>query len=106
MYDYLNNNLPASFTNTFLRTSDLYEYKTRQATSGKLYIPSYKTSTFGLKCIYKRCINSWNKITTEFNLISRKDNINNREIKDIDLLKYSRNILKDKLTKHILSTYE
>ena len=92
--------------NTFIRTDDLYEYSTRQATTGKIYIPRYKTTTFGLKCIYKRCIDSWNKLTIEINSIYRKDNLNSPEIKDIDLLKFSRNVLKDKLTKHILSTYE
>ena len=106
VYDYLNNKLPGSFINTFIRTDDLYKYKTRQATTGKLYLPAYKTSTFGLKCIYKRCINSWNKITTELNLANKRNNINNPEITDIDLLKYSRTILKDKITKYILSTYE
>ena len=79
VYDYLNNKLPRSFINTFLRTDDLYKYKTRQATIGKLYIPAYKTTTFGLKCIYKRCINSWNKITTELNLTNKKNDINNLE---------------------------
>ena len=29
----------------------------------------YKTSHFGLKCIYKRCINSWNLFTSGLNLI-------------------------------------
>ena len=72
VYDYLNNNLPGSFKSTFLRMNDLYQYKIRQATTSKLYIPAYKTTTFGLKCIYKRCINSWNKITTEFNVINRR----------------------------------
>ena len=105
VYDFLNNNLPGSFINTFTRTNELYEYTTRQATMGKLYIPSYNTTTFGLKCIYKRCINSWNKLSTEINLINRKNNIYNPEIKDIDFLKYSRPVLKDKLKKHILSTY-
>ena len=106
VYDYLNNNLPGAFTNTFIRTNDLYEYSTRQATTGKLFIPSYKSTTFGLKCIYKRCINSWNYLSTEINLINRKCNVNNPEINDIDLTKLSRNALKDRLTKHILSTYE
>ena len=106
VYDFLNNNLPKSFVKTFIRTNDLHQYKTRQATAGILYIPNYNTTTFGLKCIYKRCINSWNKLSTEFNIMNRKNNINNQEINDIDLLKYSRIVLKDKLTKHILSTYE
>ena len=106
VYDYLNNNLPASFNNTFIRTDDLYDYKTRQATTGKLHIPSYRTTNFGLKCIYKRCIDSWNRLSTELNMINRKNKMNNPNIADIDLFKYSRNVLKEKLTKHILSTYE
>ena len=106
VYDYLSNNLPRSFTKTFIRTSELYAYKTRQATTGKLYIPYYNTTTFGLKCIYKRCIDSWNELSTQLNLMNRKNNVNNSEINDIDLLNYSRTALKDKLTKYILSTYE
>ena len=106
VYDYLNNNLPRSFTKTFIRTSEQYAYKTRQATTGKLYIPYYNTTTFGLKCIYKRCIDSWNELSTQLNSMNRKNNVNNSEINDIDLLNYSRTALKDKLTKYILSTYE
>ena len=106
VYDFFNNNLPGSFSNTFTRTDELYDYSTRQATTGKLYIPSYKTTNFGLKCIYKRCINSWNQLSTELNLINRNNNLNNTSIEDIDMLKYSRTVLKDKLTKHILSKYE
>ena len=105
VYDFFNNNLPRSFTNTFLRTDDLYQYSTRQATSGQLYTPRYKTTTFGLKCIYKRCIDSWNQYSTDINIMNRRNNVNNMEIKDIDLLVYSRKVLKDKLTQHILSTY-
>ena len=39
------------------------------------------------------------------NIMNRRNNVNNMEIKDIDLLVYSRKVLKDKLTQHILSTY-
>ena len=106
VYDYFNNKLPASFTNTFFRTDDLHRYSTRQATYGQLYTPRYKTTTFGLKCIYKRCIDSWNRFARDINIINRKNNINNQEVQNIDFLKYSRQVLKDKLTKHILSTYE
>ena len=103
VHDYFNNDLPLSFSNIFKITYDMYEYSTRQATTGKLYIPQYKTTTFGLKCIYKRCIDSWNKLSTEINTLN---NHRTREIKDINLLTFSRTVLKDKLTKHILSTYE
>ena len=106
VYDYLSNNLPGSFKNIFLRSNDLHEYKTRQATTGKLHIPAYKTTSFGLKCIYKRCINSWNQLTTELNQLNKGKNKNNLEIANIDLLKYSRTVLKNKLTEHIISTYE
>ena len=106
VYDYFNNNLPNSFKNTFLRTNDLHKYSTRQAATGQLYIPKYETTTFGLKCIYKRCINSWNRLSMEFNRINRDINANNHDEKAIDFLKFSRNVLKDKLTKYILSTYE
>ena len=105
VYDYFNKKLPHSFSNTFFRANDSYSYLTRQATSGQLCIPHYKTTTFGLKCIYKRCIDSWNQFSSEINIINRLDNCNNTEIIDSDLSKYSRNVLKDKLTKHILSTY-
>ena len=85
-----------------MRSNDRYDYSTRQATTGQLCIPHYKTTTFGLKCIYNRCINSWNKLSIDINQIYRKDNENKLEVKDIDLLKFSRLVLKDKLTTHIL----
>ena len=106
VYDYFNSNLPHSFTNTFFRVDDLYKYSTRQATSGQLFTPLYKTTTFGLKCIYKRCIDSWNQLSMEINTMNRKENKNSQEIKDLDLLDYSRPVLKDKSSKHILSKYE
>ena len=53
-----------------------------------------------------RCIDSWNQFSIDINVINRSNNINSLEIHDIDLLKYSRQVLKDKLTKHILSTYD
>ena len=106
VYDYFHNNLPRSFTNTFFRSENLHNYSTRQATSGQLYKPSCKTTSFGLKCIYMRCIDSWNQYSNDINMINRRQNTNNNEIQDIDLLKFSRPVLKEKLTKHILSTYE
>ena len=53
VYDYFNKNLPGAFTNTFIRTNDLYNHSTRQATTGKLFIPSYKSTTFGLNFLQK-----------------------------------------------------
>ena len=52
-----------------------------------------------------RCIDSSNKLTVDINITNRNDNINNPH-KDIDLHKYSRQVLKDQLTKHILFSYD
>ena len=101
VYDFFNKNLPHSFTDAFFRADDMYEYATRKATSGQLYIPRYKTTTFGLKSIYKRCIDSWNYFSNKINIIHRKNNINNPEVNDIDFLKYSRTVLRNNLTKHV-----
>ena len=75
-------------------------------TKSKWYKTKKGKKTFSLKCIYKRCIDSWNQLSMEINTINRRENKNSQEIKDIDLLDYSRPVLKDKLTKHILSKYE
>ena len=106
VYDYFHNKLPISFNNIFIRCNEKYDYSTRQATTGQLCIPGYKTTTFGLKCIYKRCIDSWNKLSVDINQMHKTNIVNKLEVKDIDLLKFSRQVLKDKLTSHILSTYD
>ena len=81
------------------RTDHLNEYSARQALSGQLRTSQYKATTFGLKSTYKRCIDSWNRFSTEINMISRINNIDNLDIKVIDLHNYSRNVFKDQLTK-------
>ena len=106
VHDYFHNKLPISFNNTFTRSNDRHEYSTRKATTGQLCTPRYKTTSFGLKSIFNHCINSWNKLSIDINKIHKKDNVNKVKVEDIDLLKFSRQVLKDKLTKHILSTYE
>ena len=70
-----------------------------------LHIPRYTGTTFGLKCIYKQCITSWNKFTAEINKIHKQKYVNKMLSPDIDLLKLSKNNLKLTLTKHILSKY-
>ena len=59
-----------------------------------------------LKCIYKKCINSWNNMTTEINTIEKSKYANKLNAPDIDLLKLSRNKLKETITEHILTKYE
>ena len=106
VYDYLHKTLPKAFTNTFTRRDETdANCTTRQAITGKLSIPRYKTTSFGLKCIVKKCINSWNKFTDEINKVNKTKFINKLTCPDIDLTRYSRTKLKDTINKHILNQY-
>ena len=108
VYDFLNGNLPDSYTGTFSRIQDSDQnYPTRQARTGLLKAPKYNSTAFGLKCIYKNCINSWNKYSTMVNTASKlKQNTANKfKHVDVDMLKFSRNQLKETISKIILSNY-
>ena len=48
---------------------------------------------------------SWNKYTTELNKIHKQKFVNKMRCTNIDLLKLSKNNLKNTLTNHILSKY-
>ena len=63
VYDYIKGNLPKSFDNIFERIEDTHHNETRGAFTGQLTIPHYKSTTYGLKSIYKKCIDSWNIMT-------------------------------------------
>ena len=63
VYDYIKGNLPKSFNNIFLRIEDTHHNETRGAFTGQLILPIYNSTTYGLKSIYKRCIDSWNLMT-------------------------------------------
>ena len=106
VYDYLHGNLPNSFLETFCRTADSHGISTRQASTGMLLISRYNSTEYGLKCIYKKCVNSWNNMTTEINTAEKSKYANKLNAPDIDLLKLSRNKLKETITEHILTKYE
>ena len=106
VYDYLHRNLPQSFVKTFSRIADSHQNNTRQACAGMLYAPWYNTANFGLKCIYNKCIKSWNELTSEINIREKSKYVNKLNTPDIDLLKMPRTTMKKTLTLHILSTYE
>ena len=97
-YDYLKGNLPNSFINTFKGVDDTYPIITRSAVTGQLVVP-YNTTRYELNPIYKKCIDSWNTITSEIKKSKKMDS-------KIDIFKmYSRNELKTTLTKHLFSAY-
>ena len=106
VFDYLHGNLPNSFTETFQRIDDTHTTETRQACTGILSTPRYNSTEYGLKCIYKKCINSWNDITSEINIIEKNKYVNKLKSPDIDLMKMSRNKLKETIQDHILSKYK
>ena len=106
VYDYLNGNLPDSYTNTFIRLEDTdTNCSTRHASTGMLHVPMYNCTNFGLKCIYKRCIDTWNELTLEINKEVKQKFVNKLKCPDIDLAKMSHSKLKKTVTDHILSKY-
>ena len=54
---------PKSFENFFLRSSDVHTNPTRFSKAESLYMPRFKSVTFGMDSITNICINSWKNIT-------------------------------------------
>ena len=106
VHDFLLNNLPDSYVDTFTRLLDKNNCSTRQACTGMLFQPQYNSTTFGLKCIYKRCIDSWNMYSTKINNEIKNKYVNKLKCPDIDLSTFSRGKLKITITDHILSLYD
>ena len=107
VYDYLHGNLPDSYTNTFIRLEDTAaNCSTRQASTGMLHVPMCNSTNFGLKCIYRKCINSWNELTLEINQEEKQKFVNKLKCPDIDLAKLSHGKLKKTVTDYILSKYD
>ena len=104
VYDFLKGNLPSSFDFTFNRVEESHSIATRRADTGMLSIPSFNSTTYGLKSIYNNCIKSWNMLTTKINLLEKEKN--KTKYIEIDLLKItSKNKLKHLITEHFLSSY-
>ena len=83
VHDYLNNALPDCFADYFQKLKLKYEnILTRNSSLGALYVPSVRTSSFGIHSITFRSIQCWNQVTKSYK---------------INLLKLSRNNLKQVL---------
>ena len=106
VFDFLHGNLPKSFCETFRKIEDSHDTETRQACTGMLSIPIYNTTQFGLKSIYKKCINSWNQLTSEINKIEKQKYVNKMKSSDIDLSKFSKGKLKETIKAHMITKYD
>ena len=61
----------SSFEFTFNRVEESHSIKTRMAETGMLPIPRFNSTTYGLK---SHCINSWNMLTFQLNLLEKAKN--------------------------------
>ena len=99
VHDYFNGKLPKSFDNTFTKLSEVPDMvgstintvRTINSDLGCLLLPNVTSSTYGLNSLYRNSIVNWNTYVKLFN----KENI----------VKMTKNELKNKIKKHIISTY-
>ena len=91
VYNYINNTLPSCFQDYFKQNHMNYNMQTRNSTLGCLFVPSKRTTNYGLRSISQQAIYNWNRITKE---------------NKIDLLTYSRSELKSIITKHFIENYK
>ena len=95
VHDFLNGKLPKSFDNTFVKLSDVGSkdniVNTIKSDLGCLFLPNVNSTTYGLNSLNRNSIISWNTYVKLFN----KD----------DIVTMSKNELKNKIKKHMLSIY-
>ena len=66
VHDFLNNTLPDCFQNLFQPLDESHGISTKASDLGCLYIPSCRTTKFGLNSFTRKCINSWNFFSLKF----------------------------------------
>ena len=93
VHDYLHGHLPDCFEKTFTK-ADFHNINTRHADQGSLMVPSVNSTTYGLKSIYKQCIDNWNQLIK----LQKHNNI------DVHLL--SRDQLKKLITDYFIASYD
>ena len=93
VYDFLKNTLPHCFKNYFKTLKETYRsnVSTRNSKSGCLYLPSVKSTKYGLNSIKIKSINAWNLFS----------NI----LKEGDLLQLTRTDLKKRIIAYFLNSY-
>ena len=105
VHDYFHGNIPNSFDNTFNKVNDIHSILTRNAKDGSLILPSCNSTKYGLKSIYKLCVDNWNSITRELKEMDKDKFKSNQNAVPINLHNVSRPKLKRLITDFFLESY-
>ena len=62
VFDFLQNNLPASYNSFFIKASDTHKYYTRITVNGNLHPSFFNTVKYGKLSIKHQCISHWNQL--------------------------------------------
>ena len=91
VYDHLKDSLPICFQDYFHKLDQVHpDSITKQSNVGCLFVPTCKSTTYGLHSITHHCITDWNNMTRQLN---------------VNLQDCSRFELKSKISKHMVSQY-
>ena len=104
VHDYFHGKLPTSFNNIFNKVNKTHILFTRNANDGKLTLPISNSTKYGLKSIYKLCIDNWNSLTSEFKKIDMNKLNNDTNHVVIDLHNVTRSKLKQLITEFFLDS--
>ena len=80
VHSFLKGKLPKSFENYFQKSSDIHIKPTRFSRSESLYIPRFKSVTYGMNSITNAAIHSWNKLTE---VVDKPSSLSINEVKTI-----------------------
>ena len=67
VHDFVNNKLPIFFNSYFQSISDIHSINTKGSEQGCIHIPFFTTTKYGLNSFTRKCIDSWNLFTKQFN---------------------------------------
>ena len=91
VHDYLNNNLPESFSGYFTLARDMHTHGTRRALQGQLFVPSIESVCYGKKSIKQQAILTWNTFSQKF--------------PGVELHQYTHSNFKKVIVKHFIDNY-
>ncbi len=86
MYELSKNRTDSTFSDVFKQAKDIHSFKTRHATSGKLYKPRYRTN-YGKDFITNTGVNIWNSIPAKIRQSKSKSSFS-KALKKLMISKY------------------